>query len=372
MAWVYFALMPTLPVYFINNLQISYRNVGLIMAAFSIAATLARPISGYLIDNFHRSGVLIVSLFLITVVCGIYPLLGTVSTLFLLRFMHGAMWGIANTSSAPIVADIVPPSRMGQGIGIWAVTIPIGMTIGPMFGLGLLNARGPNVMFLAVVGVSVLSVVGAFLARTPSKPVARRTFSVSSLFHAKALPVSYGMFFLMIAFGAIMIFVGIYATQKGFSNVGGFFLCFAVAMFLSRLLSGRSFDKGHVFPLILIGLALTAVGVLLLGYASAPMLFLAAGIANGAGFGILMPTCQSAVNSLVKPNERGAANSTYLISYDLGIGAGALIIGSLSDKVPLEVIYRYSIFLILLSAGILVFKAIPHYRRERQGDGAIP
>ena len=79
-----------------------------------------------------------------------------------------------------------------------------------------------------------------------------------------------------------------------------------------------------------------------------------------------MPTCQAAINSLVTSNERGAANSTYLLSYDLGAGVGSLLIGFLSDIVPLGKIYVYTVFLVLLSAGIFLLIAMPHYRRARQ------
>jgi MFS family permease len=364
--WAYYALMPTLPIYLIDTLRISNRNTGLIMAVFFISATLMRPFSGYLIDNYNRSGVLIISLLLMTVGYSIYPFIGAVLPIFLLRFMHGAMWGICTSSNAPIVADIIPPSQIGQGIGIYALTIPVGMTIGPMFGLGLLNAQGPNTMFLAIIGVSFLSLLGAFCARTPSGPVIRRRFSLPNLFSKKALPMSFCMFFIMIAYGAIIVFAGIYAAQKGFANVGTFFIYFSAAIFMSRLFAGKLFDKGHVSRLIMVGLPLTAVGVLWLGYAMNPMQFLAAGTISGFGFGILMPTCQAAVNNLVKPSERGAANSTYLTSYDLGVSVGSLIIGFLSDKVSLGEIYRYITFLVILSACIFMFKAIPHYRRNRQ------
>ncbi|HPS93156.1 MAG TPA: MFS transporter, partial [Deltaproteobacteria bacterium] len=163
-----------------------------------------------------------------------------------------------------------------------------------------------------------------------------------------------------------------YAAQKGFSHVGAFFLCLSSAVFLSRLFAGIFFDKGYISQLILAGLAITAVGMLLLGYARNPMQFLAAGMICGFGFGIVMPTSQAAINCLVKPDERGAANSTYLISYDLGVGAGSLIIGFLSDTVSLGEIYRYTVVLIVLAAGIFMFQALPHYHRNRQDGGVLP
>lgn len=369
MFWAYYALVPTLPVYLINTLRFSHRDVGLVMAVFFISAIVVRPIAGYIIDNYYRFGVLIVSLFLMTVAFGIYPLISTVASIFLLRLMHGVMWGVGTSSVAPIVVDILPPSRIGQGIGIYAVTGPVGMTIGPIFGLELLRSQGPNTMFLAIIGVSLLSLAGALCARTPFRPVPRKRFSLPGLLHRKALPISFCMFFIMIAYGSIVVFVSVYATEKKFPNVASFFLCFSIAVFLSRLSAGRLFDKGYAPQLIFAGLALTAPGILWLGYAMSPTQFLVAGAINGLGFGILMPTCHAAINSLVKSSERGAANSTYLISYDLGIGVGSLIIGSLSGRISLGDIYRYAVLLIVLSACIFVFKAIPHYRRNRQDDG---
>ena len=102
------------------------------------------------------------------------------------------------------------------------------------------------------------------------------------------------------------------------------------------------------------------------------MQFLAAGTISGFGFGILMSTCQAAINSLVKASERGAANSTYLTFYDLGTGAGSFIIGFLSDRISLGEIYQYTVLLIVLSAGIFMLKAIPHYYRARQNGGVMP
>jgi len=370
MFWAYYALVPTLPIYLIKTLRISHRDVGLLMAVFFISAIVVRPIAGYLIDNYYRSGVLIISLSLMTAAFGIYPFISTVAGIFLLRLIHGATWGICTSSVAPIVVDSLPSSRIGQGIGIYAVTGPIGMTIGPMFGLELLRSLGPSVMFPAIFGVSFLSLTGAFCARTPFEPVIKKKLRLAGLLHEKALPLSFCMFFIMIAYGSIVVFVSIYAEQRNFPNVSPFFLCFSIAIFLSRFFAGRLFDKGYVSQLIFTGLALTAAGMLWLGYATSPAQFLLAGMINGLGFGILMPTCHAAINSLVKSSERGAANSTYLISYDLGVGAGSLIIGSLSDMISLGIIYRYAALLIILSAGMFVFKAIPYYRRNRQDGGS--
>ncbi len=367
-AWAFYALIPTLPIYLTRELGISHGHTGMVMASFSVAALLMRPVGGYLADGYPRFVVFVVSLSLMTVAYGIYPLIGGVAAMASLRFIHGAIWGVCHSSTAPVLADIVPPSRLGEGIGIYALSVPVGMTVGPMFGLAILQEHGADVMFLATLSVSFLSLVLAFFARTPFKPFKRKKFAVQNLIHKKALPISWCMFFIMIAFGAIIIFAGIYAGQKEFSNISTFFLCFSAAIFVSRVFLGKLFDRGYFFQLILVALALTAIGMIWLGYAPSPTHFLVGGILNGLGFGILLPTCQAAINTLVDSSERGAANSTYLLSYDLGIGSSSLLVGFLSEKIALGVIYRYSAIVILLAAGIFVFRVMPHYRRNRLKD----
>ena len=368
LAWSFYALIPTLPIYMIEDLGISRGKTGLIMSAFAVSGILARPFAGYLIDNYHRFRLFILSLSVITALYLAYPLMRGVAVLFLLRFLHGAVWGTCTSSIGPLVADTVPAARLGEGMGIFALGMPVGMTIGPMFGLAILKGQGSRAMFLSIFGISLLSLLIGFFARIPSRPITRKKFRLTNLFHRRALPLSLGMFLIMIAYGAIIVFVGVYGAQKGFSNVPAFFFCFAGAIFFSRAFLGRLFDRGYFLQMIVAGLALTAAGMAWLGYAQSPAQFLMAGVINGFGFGILMPTCHAAVHSLVESGERGAANSTYMVSYDLGLGVGSLAVGFLSDKMALGEIYMYSSLLVILSAVIFILKAIPHYRRHAAGN----
>lgn len=74
-----------------------------------------------------------------TALYGTYSLVNSVVAMFLWRFMHGFTWGICISSTPLFVADNVPAARLGEGIGIYASSIPVGMTIGPMFGLEILK-----------------------------------------------------------------------------------------------------------------------------------------------------------------------------------------------------------------------------------------
>ncbi|MFZ2801539.1 MAG: MFS transporter, partial [Syntrophorhabdus sp.] len=90
----FYALMPTLPIYLLEHLKMSHSSVGLVIAAFSISVILIRPVAGYIMDNYHRSGVFVLSLSLITALYGVYPLISTVAGMFTIRFIHGTFFGI--------------------------------------------------------------------------------------------------------------------------------------------------------------------------------------------------------------------------------------------------------------------------------------
>ena len=54
MAFAFYLLMPTLPLYLTEQLQISKSMAGVILSVYVIAALVMRPFSGFLIDKFPR------------------------------------------------------------------------------------------------------------------------------------------------------------------------------------------------------------------------------------------------------------------------------------------------------------------------------
>lgn len=361
----FYALLPTLPVYLTKNLHFSQTLTGIIVASLSLSMVATRPFTGYLMDNYHRFSVLIVSLAMLTLFSGAYLLTATVASLLALRLAHGMAFGAATSSTATITVDITPSERRGEGIGILGLTSPLGMAVGPLVGLYLLAHQGPRLMFFAFLVLSFLALVSAAFAKLHYDRPAKKPFSLQGLIHPKALPVSIAMLFVMTVYGAVLVFIGIYALQRGFSNVTIFFLCFSLSIILSRLLLGKLYDKGQVVFLIAVGLSMILVGIIWLSLARNETEFVLAGMLAGFGFGTLMPTGQAAVNDLVKFSERGAANSTYFFSYDVGIGTGAFLVGLLADKMKLADLYLGSSLAVLAGGAIFFLVAIPHYRAHK-------
>jgi MFS family permease len=363
----FYALLPTLPIYLTRNLGFTPGVAGVLVASISITTIIIRPFAGYLMDNFHRFVVLLGSLLALTLVFGSYLVVTTMGAMLAIRLVHGLAFGIFTSSAATVAADIIPVSRRGEGIGIFGLTSSLGMMVGPLIGLKALTLQGPTAMFLWVLAISFFAFVCAGCGPVRYEKPVKKKLALGSLIHTKAIPVSLAMFFIMVVYGFIIVFIAIYALARGFSNVAFFFICFSLCVVVSRFFLGRVFDKGHVLFLVVCGLALVFSGTAWLGLVRNQTEFIVAGMVAGLGFGTLMPTGQTQVNNLVEPAERGAANSTYFFSYDLGIGAGALFAGFLSGKTSLGLLYLYSSSLVLVAAAIFLFVAIPHYDLNKTG-----
>lgn len=75
------------------------------------------------------------------------------------------------------------------------------------------------------------------------------------------------------------------------------------------------------------------VAFLLMGLFPNIVTYLLSAVLAGFGFGGLEPALQSMAVAIAPPERRGSANSTFLCAYDIGIGVGGGIAGSLITAV---------------------------------------
>lgn len=365
-SWAFYSLVPTLPLYLLEDLRMNFREIGITISSFSVSVIIFRPIAGYIVDTIKRTKLLKITLAAVTLLYAMYPRIKTPEGLVALRICHGALFGISSSALSAIVADITHPTKIGQAIGFYSLTIPIGMIVGSFFGLKILRNVGAQAMFLFTLFVSSISLVLSFLLGHVSYvPEQKKTFNMASLFLKDAIPFSFSMVFPMVIYGSINTFAGVHAKQAGIQSTEIFFLLFSLSLLVSRFYAGKFFDRGQIRLLVFGGLFLILFGTLALGFSKSDYSFFFAGMLCGLGFGILMPTCQAAINIITRPEQRGSANSTYFLSYDLGIGLSSYVPGYFLDKTTVAEMYRVISSLTVVSAFLFSRIAIPYYEKRR-------
>ena len=339
---------------------------GVLAAVFSGAAAVVRLLSGPLIDGRGRRIVMLVG-FAVLIVGTIGPLFThNVVPFVIFRFLQGAGFSAATTASATAAADVLPSSRMGEGIGYYGLGQAIAMSIGPAFALALVSMDPAENLFIGATAAAALGLALIFFCRYEKHPEtlpeeavyrsereekrtrsegaksegARREGFISRIFEKRALPGTLPTLMIAPAFGFVIFFVGLYGTSLGVGNAGLFYTLSAVSMIIVRLKSGAFMDRFAPIKIMPVALAfgvvafamLIACGTVLDSSPARDAVFYLAGIVYGPCIGIVNPLNQAVAVKNTPPERWGAANALFQLAIDVGIGCASVIWGLVNDS----------------------------------------
>ncbi len=373
----FWLLIPVLPFYLSEVFRTGNSTIGLVLSCYTVAALCIRPFSGYLLDTFARKPLYLVAYFIFTMMFGGYLIAGSLTLFIIFRVIHGVSFGMVTVGGNTVVIDIMPSSRRGEGLGYYGLMNNTAMSIGPMTGLFLHDASVPFPMiFCCSLGSCILGFLCAGLVKTPYKPpVKREPISLDRFILLKGIPAGVSLLLLSIPYGMTTNYVAMYARQIGIHAQTGFFFSFmAVGMALSRICSGRLVDRGKITQVIAAGLYLVVSSFFLLSscvYLIAwndnvcTILFFGTALLLGVGFGIMFPAFNTLFVNLAPNSQRGTATSTYLTSWDVGIGIGMLTGGYIAEINTFDKAYLFGACLTVVSTIYFRTKVTPHYHKNK-------
>lgn len=373
----FWLMMPVLPFYLAEVFQADKATIGIVLSCYTIAALCIRPFSGYLLDTFSRKPLYLAAYFIFTAVFGGYLIASTLTLFILFRIIHGLSFGTVTVGGNTIVIDIMPSSRRGEGLGYYGLANNTAMSIGPMVGLFMHDAGvGYPVIFCCSLGSCLLGMLCALLVKTPYKPsVKRDPISLDRFILVKGLPAGFSLLLLSIPYGMTTNYVAMYARQINLDVSTGFFFTFmAVGMAISRLFSGRLVDQGKITQVIGAGLYLVIISFFVLAGCVyiihwnaelCSLLFFGIALMLGVGFGIMFPAYNTLFVNLAPNKQRGTATSTYLTSWDVGIGIGMLTGGYIAEISSFDKAYLFGACLTIVSTFYFHLKVSPHYHKYK-------
>lgn len=151
-------VLPILPRY-AEQFGASPTTIGLLSASFSLAQLILAPLWGRLSDRIGRKPVILISLFGTALGSLITGLAGSLWLLFLGRIIDGASGASVSVAQAA-VADVAPPHRRPQLMGMLGAAFGVGFVLGPTLGaLGALG--GAHVPFFIAAAIAFVNGVVA-------------------------------------------------------------------------------------------------------------------------------------------------------------------------------------------------------------------
>lgn len=370
----FYLLLPVLPVYLMDTFHATSAQVGVILSCYVVAALIVRPFSGFLADRFQRKSVYLLGFGLFVATFVAYPMVETLLLFVFLRILHGLTFGMVTTSGNTLIVDIMPSSRRGEGLGYFGIANNLAMATGPMIGLLMLDAgHSYNWLFYTALLCGMLGFVFACYIKAPKRPKAEaEPLSLDRFYLKKGLLAGLSLLLMAIPYGITTSYIALYAKEIHIHGTTGlFFSLMAVGLISSRTFSGKMIDRGKLIKVVVVGQTIVLVGFGIFGllgffaddYANvASICFFMVAVMLGVGYGMIFPAYNTLFVDLAPNNRRATASSTYLTSWDLGIGIGLVFGGSLSGWFGFPVTYEVGMVLVLLSTIFFARKAGPSFR----------
>ena len=373
----FWLLIPVLPFYLSEVFSAGNSTIGIILSCYTVAALCIRPFSGYFLDSFARKPLYLMAYFIFMTMFAGYIIAGSLTLFILFRIIQGVSFGMVTVGGNTVVIDIMPSSRRGEGLGYYGLSNNIAMAVGPMSGLFLHDAgMSFTTIFCCSLGSCMAGFVCASLVKTPYKPPVRREpISLDRFILLKGIPAGISLLLLSIPYGMTTNYVAMYAKQIGINATTGFFFTFmAIGMAISRIFSGKIVDRGKITQVISAGLYLVVFSFFLLSACVyliswnnmlCTIVFFAVALLLGVGFGIMFPAYNTLFVNLAPNSQRGTATSTYLTSWDVGIGIGMLAGGYIAEVSTFDKAYLFGACLTIVSMLYFNGKVAPHYHKNK-------
>lgn len=354
----YYAILSALPIYLVSEIHASKMQVGIVVGAYTIASVIARPFAGFALDRFGRRTIFLITLLIYSLLFTGYLVAFSILSLIVLRLAQGLTWGFTTVSASTIAVDNIPVSKRGEGIGYFALSTTLGMSVGPVIGLFVGHLWGYTAMFVSGCFISIASLACAYAIQLRKRFIVgkRIDLKLNSMFDKNSIRPSMNVFITMIAYGGLLSFIALYGHEIGIQNSSLYFLIFSIGIAAARITAGKVFDRNGPGKLITLCIILLMIGFPMLAMARNEILFYLSAIIIGFGNGVIFPTFQTMVNNLADSAHRGAANSTLYTAVDLGMGLGMILAGLIAQHISISAIFW--IDTLICAAGLLFFRVV--------------
>lgn len=376
--FAFYLLIPIFPLYLIDEFQASKSMVGIVLASYTLAALLVRPLSGFLLDLFRRKPQYLLAFLAFVLTFISYPLATSINLFLLFRILHGISFGYVTTAGNSLVVDILPASRRGEGLGFFGVANNMAMVVGPMTSLFMHEKYEYDIIFYLAIASGLLGFIFAMLIKVkkPFEPKEKQPVSFDRFFLFKGFKAGLTLLLTGIPYGMFITYLAIYGKELGIkSGIGLFFSLLALGMITSRLFSGKMVDKGKLNKAIEIGLVVSLVGMFMLASLQrmtdfsqllTNVMFFVIPVILGFGYGMTFPAYNTLFVNLAANNRRATASSTFMTSWDLGVGLGLVLGGRFADSEGgLPLAFLMGALMILFSYIYFIKSAGPHFLRNK-------
>ncbi|WP_426703977.1 MFS transporter [Staphylococcus shinii] len=367
---IHYTLIVTVTIFTIDKYHASESMGGLAAGIFIIGMLFGRLASGRVIDNLKPKKVLLFGIIFSIITVGLYFAIHSLLILMIVRLLHGIAFGLSSTATGTISSRIIPEKRKGEGIGYYALSVTTASAIGPFCGIILNRQFGFQSIFIVSLIVIVVALIVALLIKGLPKVSVQtsnteKITGVAAYIQKEALPISFVIIFVGIAYSSVLSFLTVYTEQINLATASSFFfVVYAVSAFVTRPFTGKIYDNYGENKVMYPVLISFTFGLILLSLTHTSILLLIAAIFIGIGYGTIIPTAQAIAIQQSPTDKIGLATSTFYMFADFGAGIGPFVLGVVIPLTGYRNLYLTMSILVIVS--IILYYFMHGKQRARQ------
>jgi MFS family permease len=350
LSWSMFLLLPK---FLTVELHATPVQIGLVSAVPSLAATLAVPFVGRMIDRVGRRPLILLGGAMIATQAFAFVWVDRIGPLlFVVQLVYGLSFVMAFNAAATHAADLVAPQYLTHALGIFGASNVVTNALAPAVGEPLAAAMGWKPVFLLAGGLGVCALLLALRIHDVKAPPAddARASAVPDSASGSIALYTLATAVTGAAFAVAFAFYQPFALSLGMHEVRGFFYGFAGSVFVSRVLFGSLPDRiGRkrcaVAALALYGLVEVAMSQL------APGTLVIYGALLGCAHGFFYPSINALAVAQTERRNRGRVMTFINGGFQFGYTVGVLAFGWIAGRTGYPTIF-------LLGGGIVTVAAI--------------
>ncbi len=351
---------PVLPAY-ARSFDVGVAAASVVVSAFAFFRLLFAPVGGALVSRLGERPIYLSGLLIVAASSLATAFADSYWQLLLFRGLGGIGSTMFTVSAMALLVRLAPPTIRGRVSSAYASSFLIGGMVGPLAGgaLASLGLRVPFIVYAVALVIAAATVAirlsGASLRPDPgasvNPPMLLREALASPAYRAS---LASGFANGWSNFGVRVAILPQFAVAVHNETwVAGLALAVAaVGTALTLQVAGRLADQIGRRPLVIAGLAITAIGLGLIGLSGDLLVLLVLSAVSGLGAGLVNPGQQATVADLVGSDRSGGTVlAAFQMAQDSGAIVGPILIGLFADAFGFGPAFAVTGLISLLAIG---------------------